>query len=66
MRYIRVSKIEEIEGFPFKKSTLYKWRHCQKYPEIFVQLGRSLFIDLEKFWELIESHRLTDLAGEKC
>ncbi len=65
MKYVRVSKVEEMEGFPFKKSTHYKWHHCKKYPEIFLQLGRSLFIDIEKFWKLIESHRLTDSASEE-
>lgn len=66
MRFVRVSKVETIQGFPFKKSTLYKWHHCRKYPELFVRFGRSLFIDLEKFWELMESQRLTALADAQC
>jgi hypothetical protein len=32
---------------PFKPSTLYKWHHLKKHPEIFKKFGGVLFVDTE-------------------
>lgn len=51
---IRVSK---ADGLPFKPATFYKWHHVQKYPEIFVKISGSLFVDLDRLEELINASR---------
>jgi hypothetical protein len=53
MNLVRISKVDEIPGFPIKKSTLYKWHHLQKYPELFVQIGGAVFVNMDKFEEMI-------------
>lgn len=52
---IRVSKAESL---PLCKSTLYKWKHLGKFPELFVKLGGSLFVDLNALDAVIEAGRL--------
>jgi len=54
---LRLSKIDEIPGFPFRKSTLYKWVHVRKHPEIFVRIGGAVFLDLDAFNALVEKGR---------
>jgi len=51
---IRVSK---ADGLPFKPSTLYKMHHVGRNLEIFVKLGGSLFVDLDRLEQLIEASR---------
>ena len=41
-------------GVPLSCKTLYKWHAQQKYPELFVKLGRKLFLVRESFDKLIE------------
>ena len=41
-------------GIYFKPSTLRKWHHLGKYPEIFIKLCSRLFIDLDKWRDLVE------------
>lgn len=52
---LRVSKVNEAPGFPLRKSTLYKWLHCGKHPELFVRLGGAVYVNLDKFDELIQN-----------
>lgn len=53
MNLVKISKVDEIPGFPIKKSTLYKWHHLQKYPELFVHIGGAVFVNMDKFEELV-------------
>ena len=46
-RLIRASKAGDV--LPIKTATLYCWRHRGKFPEIFVQIGRAVCIDLDAF-----------------
>ena len=39
-------RLAKAEGLPLQKSTLYKWKHLGKYPQLFVKLGGALFVDL--------------------
>lgn len=52
---IRLSKADAL---PLCKSTLYKWKHLGKFPQLFVKLGGALFIDLNVLDEIIEAGRL--------
>jgi hypothetical protein len=52
---IRLSKADSL---PLRKSTLYKWKHLRKYPQLFVKLGGALFVDLNVLDEIIEAGRL--------
>ncbi len=36
---IRLSKVNKTPNFPLRASTLYKWVHVKKHPELFVRLG---------------------------
>ena len=56
---IRVSKINK-QSFPISTSTLYKWRHTNKYPELFIKLGGFLFIDLSELDRLCQTNRLSN------
>lgn len=48
-------RISECKGRqPFSTATLYKWRHQNKHPEIFVSFGkRNVFVDLKKLEQLL-------------
>jgi hypothetical protein len=50
-------RVSQAEGLPLKKSTLYKWKHLNKHPELFVKLGGAVFVDLTVLGELIEQGR---------
>jgi hypothetical protein len=52
---LRVSK---AVGLPVVKSTLYKWRHINRFPGLFVKLSGALFVDLDALNRVIESGRL--------
>jgi hypothetical protein len=52
---IRLSKADSL---PLCKSTLYKWKHLGKFPQLFVKLGGALFVDLNVLDEIIEAGRL--------
>lgn len=59
-RLIRVSKSKEDPRIPIAPSTLYKWRHMGRHPEIFVSFSsRALFVDLDRLDQLIEKSRVT-------
>jgi hypothetical protein len=54
----RLSKDQKDSRLPFENSTFYAWHHRKKHPEIFIKIGRSLFIDLRELDELIEKSRV--------
>lgn len=41
----------------FKRPTLYKWMHLQKFPGLFVKIGGRLFVDEDVFNRIIEQGR---------
>lgn len=45
---LRVSKANETPGFPLRSSTLYKWLHTKRNPELFVRLGGAVYVNLDK------------------
>jgi hypothetical protein len=53
---IRLSKADE-SALPLKKSTLRKWKHLRKHPELFVTFGSTVFVDLQVLKQLIEAGR---------
>jgi len=53
-RLVRLSKADFL---PLKRSTLYKWKHIGKYPELFVKLGGAVFVDLDYLEKIIETGR---------
>ena len=53
---VRVSKAN-IEKLPVRVSTLYKWKHLKKYPQLFIKVGGFLFVDVEALYKLFESGR---------
>lgn len=57
MNILRVSKANDRD-LPFRTSTFYKWHHCNRYPHLFVKIGKSLFVDLDALDRLIEQGRL--------
>lgn len=52
---VRVSRADSL---PFRKATFYKWLHLGRHPEIFVRVGRNVFIDLVALDRLFENGRL--------
>ncbi len=54
MNFIRVSKATDL---PFRPSTLYKWAHLGRFPQIFSKVGGALFVDVEKLESLFEDGR---------
>ena len=50
---LRLAKVNETPGFPLRASTLYKWIHLRKHPELFVRLGGGVFVNLDKLDALI-------------
>jgi hypothetical protein len=59
---LRVSKAVDL---PVAKSTLYKWRHINKFPGLFVKLSGALFVDRDAFNTIIEKGRLGGQADGK-
>ena len=52
---VRISKVNAKPGFPLRASTLYKWVHTRKHLDLFVRLGGAVFVNLDRFDELIEN-----------
>ena len=50
---LRLSKVNETPGFPLRASTLYKWVHVKKYPELFVRLGGAVYVNLDKLDSMV-------------
>jgi hypothetical protein len=53
-KLVRLSKADFL---PFKRSTLYKWKHMGKYPKLFVKIGGAVFVDLDYLEKIIEMGR---------
>ncbi len=51
-------RLAQADSLPLRKSTLYKWKHLGKFPQLFIKLGGALFIDLNALEEIIEASRL--------
>jgi hypothetical protein len=51
-------RLAKADSLPLCKSTLYKWKHLGKFPQLFVKLGGALFVDLNVLDEIIEAGRL--------
>lgn len=49
-----IVRIADVKDLPIKKSTLYKWNHYKKHPEIFSKIDGMLFVDLLKLKALLE------------
>lgn len=50
---IRISKVNDVPGFPLRASTCYKWIHTGKHPELFTRLGGAVFVNMTKLKEKI-------------
>ena len=64
-RLVRLSKVNELPNFPFKKATLYKWVTQRKHLGIFVKIAGARFVDLNALDQLVESGRGRDGRGSK-
>jgi hypothetical protein len=53
---VRVSKAK-AKDLPFEAATFYKWHHLGKFPEIFIKVGGSLFVDLDRLEKTLEAGR---------
>jgi hypothetical protein len=60
---LRISKVDEREGFPLRKSTLYSWLHHGKHAELFVRLGGAAYVNLDKLDAIIAKGGT--VAGER-
>jgi hypothetical protein len=58
-------RLAKADSLPLCKSTLYKWKHLKKHPQLFVKLGGALFIDLDALQELVEASRLKGSLATK-
>jgi hypothetical protein len=64
---VRISHVQKIPNFPLKRSTLYKWLHLGRHPELFVRLSnRAVFVDLAALERLIEASRLSAKPRRKA
>jgi hypothetical protein len=48
-------RISKADSLLVKKTTLYKWHHLKKFPQLFLKLSGFLFIDLDELEKLLES-----------
>jgi hypothetical protein len=51
---VRLSKTNDL---PFARSTFYKWHCLNKYPNLFVKIAGSLFVDLAALDRIVEEGR---------
>lgn len=56
--WVQVSRMNDLPSAPLRASTLYKWAHLKRHSEIFRRVGRKLFVDLDKLYELAEAGKL--------
>jgi hypothetical protein len=54
---VRLSKINEIPNFPIRAATAYKWRCIKKHPELFIEFGGAVFVDLDRLDKILEAGR---------
>ncbi len=59
LNLVRISKVDSDPRIPFRSATFYKWVHLGKHPEIFVKLGKAVFIDLDRFEKMAEAGRVS-------
>ncbi|HYA42027.1 MAG TPA: hypothetical protein VEF34_12030 [Syntrophobacteraceae bacterium] len=45
---LRVSKVDETPDFPLRKSTCYKWIHLKKFPQLFIKIGGTQYVNLDQ------------------
>lgn len=50
-------RLSEADNLLTKKSTLYRWSAKGVHPEIFIKLVGIVYVDLDKYNEVIESSR---------
>lgn len=50
-------RVRRAKGLPFAPATFYKWHHTKKYAEIFIKVGGSLFVDLDRLEKIFEAGR---------
>ncbi len=54
---MKLVKIDEKDlkeaGIPFTKKTLYKWHCTGVHPEMFVKFSNKLFVNYDKFEEMV-------------
>ena len=55
-RLLRLSRADEHE-LPFAKQTFYRWHHLHRYPELFVKMGRTLFVDMDELDRILDRGR---------
>jgi hypothetical protein len=53
-RYIRISKVNKMPGFPLRAATLYKWRTLRKFPQIFATFGGAVFVNLAEVEKIMK------------
>ncbi len=63
--FVKVSKVNDIQGFPVRAATLYRWIHMGKHPELFRRLGRTVFVKTTALFELIEQGEMKKRGGRK-
>ena len=51
--FCRISDAQNL-NLPFKSSTFYKWHRTGQFPQIFVKVGRSVFINIKKLQDLFD------------
>ncbi len=50
-------RLSEANNLPIKKSTLYKWSHFGKNPELFIKVNGMVFIDTLRLERFLDKHR---------
>jgi hypothetical protein len=58
IRLSQASRLKKEHGYPpFETSTLYAWKHRGKFPQLFIKIQASVFLDLDALDQLIEAGR---------
>lgn len=55
---VRLCNVNKDPRIPFKASTLYKWRHLNRFPGLFLKVAGAVFIDLDRLGAIAEAGRL--------
>ena len=50
---LRVSRVNDRPDFPLRASTMYKWIHTKKHPELFTRMGGTVYVNLDKLDAII-------------
>lgn len=64
-RFLRVAAIKPGQ-VPVSPTTLYKWHHLGKHPELFKKLSGFLFLDLEALGRLLEAGEEPPRKGRRA